>query len=194
MQTYNKNHMIRYIFALAVNCALAYLFCEIDSNPDVVYTWYSGIWHGLFFVPNLVLSWFIDVIYKAECYTDAYNVFYWIFSILSTIIAIFGLLGMGRSKFSWRLNCKGAFARAAKQVKAQYPGEYNLMQPLFMANRLERVKWELWDEASRRSDIMQSFTIVEEEYKLALRKFCHLPHSNSVEDIDERIMDEMFKD
>ena len=68
------------------------------------------------------------------------------------------------------------------------------MQPLFMANRLERVKWELWDEASRRSDIMQSFTIVEEEYKLALRKFCHLPHSNSVEDIDERIMDEMFKD
>ena len=45
-----------------------------------------------------------------------------------------------------------------------------------MANSLERVKWELWDEASRRSNIMQSFSIVEEEYKLALKKFYHPPH------------------
>lgn len=90
--------MVRYVFALIINCALAHLLCEIDSNPDVVYTWYSGIWHGLFFFPNLILSWFTDDIYKAECYTVAYNVFYWIFSIISTIIGALGLLGAGRSR------------------------------------------------------------------------------------------------
>lgn len=87
--------LLRYVFAGVVNCALAHLLCEIDSNPDIVYTWYSGIWHGLFFFPNWVLSWFTDTICKAEVYTVAYNIFHWIFSIISTLIAILGFLGMG---------------------------------------------------------------------------------------------------
>ena len=170
--------LLRFILAGAINCALAYLLCEIDSNPDVVYTWYSGIWHGLFFFPNLILSWFTDTICKAESFTVAYNVFHWIFSIISILIAVFGFLGIGstNNKFFWRLNCKGAFARAARQVRRQYPGEYNLMQPLFMANTLECVKHELLDQAIRQHDIINYMRIVEEEYALALKKFYHPPH------------------
>ena len=51
---------------------LGWLFCDIDS--DKYYTWYSGIWHGLFFIPNLLRSWFGDALYKANNYSTAYNV------------------------------------------------------------------------------------------------------------------------
>lgn len=98
------------------------------------------------------------------------------------------------SRFFWRLNCKGAFARAANRVKAQHPGEFNLMQPLFMANSLEQVKCELWDEATRHQDIMERLSIVKEEYELALKKFYHPPHSHSIEDIEERTLNDLFKD
>ncbi len=94
------------------------------------------------------------------------------------------------SRFFWRLNCKGAFARAAKRVKAQYPRDYNLMQPLFMANSLEYVKSELWDEATRHHDIMRYLSIVNEEYELALKKFYHPLHSNSMDDT----INDLFKD
>ncbi len=60
---------------------LAWWLCDID--PDKTYTWYSGIWHGLWFVPNLIRSWFGGAIYKAEHYTAAYNVWWWIFTIRS---------------------------------------------------------------------------------------------------------------
>ena len=33
---------------------------------------------------------FTDALYKAEHYTAAYNVFYWISSIMSVLITIFG--------------------------------------------------------------------------------------------------------
>ena len=52
-------------------------------DPDKTYTWYSGIWHGMFFISNFIRSWFTDVLYKAESYTEAYNVFWWIFNGLS---------------------------------------------------------------------------------------------------------------
>lgn len=74
---------------------LGWLFCDIAPNKE--YTWYSGIWHGLFFICNLVRSWFSDAIYKAEYYTTAYNVFYWIFSILTIIKFIFS--GSGRREY-----------------------------------------------------------------------------------------------
>lgn len=79
--------IVRILITVLVYCFLGWLLCDID--PDKEYTWYSGIWHGLFFVINLVRSWFTDALYKAEIYTTAYNVFYWIFSILSVLGFLF---------------------------------------------------------------------------------------------------------
>jgi hypothetical protein len=84
---------MRFIFIILFYCVVGWLFCDID--PVKEYTWYSGIWHGLFFVVNFVRSWFTDALYKAESYTTAYNIFYWIFSILSVLGFLFG--GSSRS-------------------------------------------------------------------------------------------------
>ena len=81
----------RILITILVYCFLGWLLCDID--PDKEYTWYSGIWHGMFFVVNLVRSWFTDALYKAEIHTTAYNVFYWIFSILSVLGFLFGGAG-----------------------------------------------------------------------------------------------------
>lgn len=75
------------IFVL-VSGFIGWLLCDIDVEKE--YTWYSGIWHGLFFVTNFIRYLVWDTPYKAELYTSAYNVFYWIFSILSTIGLLFG--------------------------------------------------------------------------------------------------------
>ena len=71
------------VIYFAISIVLAWWLCDID--PAKTYTWYSGIWQGMFFLPNLVRSWFSDALFKAESYTAAYNVLYWIFSILSVI-------------------------------------------------------------------------------------------------------------
>ena len=90
--------MITRIFITILTCCfLGWLLCDID--PDTEYTWFSGIWHGLFFVPNFVRSWFTDAIYKAEDYTAAYNFWYWIFSVLSTLGFIFGGAGNPRREY-----------------------------------------------------------------------------------------------
>lgn len=64
--------MIRFIITALVCCILSRLLCDI--NPDKYYTWYSGIWHGFFFIPNLLRSWFGDALYKANDCSTAYNV------------------------------------------------------------------------------------------------------------------------
>lgn len=76
------------ILRIVIMCLLCAWLCDID--PNKTYTWYSGIWHGSCFPINLVRSWFSDAIYKAEDYTTAYNVFYWICSISSVIACITG--------------------------------------------------------------------------------------------------------
>ena len=89
--------IIRILITILVYCFLGYLLCDID--PDIEYTWYSGIWHGLFFVVNFIRSWFTDALYKAEAYTTAYNVFYWIFSILSVLGFLFGGSSTSRREY-----------------------------------------------------------------------------------------------
>lgn len=79
----------RIILTILVYSFFGWLLCDI--SPDTEYTWYSGIWHGLFFVANFIRSLFTDALYKAEIYTSAYNVFYWIFSVISVL----GFLGGG---------------------------------------------------------------------------------------------------
>ena len=61
---------------IGLGCLLASWICNID--PNETYSWYSGLWHGIFFIPNLIRSWFGDTLYKAELYTSAYNVFWWL--------------------------------------------------------------------------------------------------------------------
>ena len=80
--------ILRILIMILVYSFLGWLLCDIDPNDT--YYWYSGIWHGLFFICNWVRSWFGDALYKAESYTTAYNVFYWIFSIISTVGFVFG--------------------------------------------------------------------------------------------------------
>jgi len=87
--------IIRILISILMCCFLGWLLCDISPNKE--YTWYSGIWHGMFFLINFVRSWFTDALYKAEIYTAAYNVFYWIFSILSVLGVLFG--GAGRRRY-----------------------------------------------------------------------------------------------
>ena len=75
---------------VGVGCLFAHWVCNID--PFETYSWYSGIWHGIFFIPNLVRSWFGDTLYKAELYTTGYNVFWWltvVWMVMSIIISPF---------------------------------------------------------------------------------------------------------
>lgn len=78
---------------LVLSMIASYIFCNI--SPDTTYSWYEGIWHGLFFLPNWMWSGFGDRLYKAEYYTDAYNILWWIFSILTTsfIVWLYNIIG-----------------------------------------------------------------------------------------------------
>lgn len=89
--------LVRLYITIVVYCVLGKLLCDID--PNVEYTWYSGIWHGLFFVANFVRSWFTDALYKAEIYTSGYNVCYWIFSIWTVLGCLFGGAGNVRRRY-----------------------------------------------------------------------------------------------
>lgn len=78
----------RLLVTVLVSGLMGWLLCDIDVDKE--YTWYSGIWHGIFFVPNFIRYLVWDAPYKAELYTIGYNIWYWIFSIVTTISYIFG--------------------------------------------------------------------------------------------------------
>ena len=78
---------MRIVLTILVYCIVGWLFCDID--PVKEYTWYSGIWHGMFFVPNFIRSIFDpDILYKATDYTIMYNVYWWIISVMETIMTL----------------------------------------------------------------------------------------------------------
>ena len=90
-----------------ISIILATLFCKI--NPEETYYWYSGIWHGMFFIPNLLLHcFFSNALYKANVYTMAYNINWWIFTIFSVIyacwwlFAFFSILSALLEKRRWK--------------------------------------------------------------------------------------------
>lgn len=72
------------------------VFCLLSTkisfiNPDKIYYWYSGIWHGIFVVPHWIVSWFSDDIYcKAPNSTTAYSIWWWIVSIFTVLATIGG--------------------------------------------------------------------------------------------------------
>ena len=55
-----------------------------------------------FFFPNWMWSGFGDKLYKAEYYTNGYNIFWWFFSILSTLFVawLYDIVGTIRTVFS----------------------------------------------------------------------------------------------
>ena len=53
------------------------------------------IWHGMFAIPNWVVSWFTDDVYcKAPNSTTAYSVWWWI----SFVLAGLGIIGGGNNR------------------------------------------------------------------------------------------------
>lgn len=88
---------MRLLITIIVYWFFGWLLCDID--PNETYSWYSGIWHGMFFIPNLIRSIFSDAIFKANFYTTAYNVWWWIFTVISCLGTIFGGTGVNRRSY-----------------------------------------------------------------------------------------------
>ncbi len=84
----------RLIIQLLLWMLISYWLCDI--TPNETYSWYSGIWHGMFFVPNFLRSLHSNTLYKAEYYTTAYNIWWWSSTIVLTISFIFGEKGNNR--------------------------------------------------------------------------------------------------
>lgn len=85
--------IIFYIGIFLAFCLLSTKICDI--NPEETYSWYSGIWHGIFVIPHWVVSWFSDDIYcKAPNSTTAYSIFWW----FSFIFMGLGILGGGNRR------------------------------------------------------------------------------------------------
>jgi len=81
--------IIRLIVNLCIYAFLAHLLCNI--NPEETYSWYSGIWHGIFFIPNYMFHDIsADALYKANFYTTAYNIWWWICTIVSSVSFLSG--------------------------------------------------------------------------------------------------------
>ena len=75
------------LIEMVVSMGLSYFVCDI--SPDETYSWYAGIWHGIFFLPNWMWNGFNDdILYKANSYTAAYNFWWWFFSIITTLFIV----------------------------------------------------------------------------------------------------------
>ncbi len=85
--------LMNIVISIGIGCFIASLVCDI--NPERTYSWYSGIWHGVFFIPNLLRHFFDSaILYKANFYTTAYNVWWWI--VVSGIAL--GIIGGGSKR------------------------------------------------------------------------------------------------
>ena len=80
-----KKGCIAIIVVVFLYYLAAYFFCHINSG--VTYTWYSGIWHGIFWFPNLVMSLFSDSIYfKAPLCTTGYSICFYVTIVFCSIL------------------------------------------------------------------------------------------------------------
>lgn len=73
--------LLRFITWLAFGCLMAWI---LSINPFKEYGWFMGMIHGSLAPFNWVISWFSDAWFvKAPLHTTAYNVFWWIFLVIS---------------------------------------------------------------------------------------------------------------
>ena len=74
----------KFVLPMVIACLLAMWICDIE--PGVKYRWLSGIWHGIFVVPNFIRHIITNkVLIMAEKGTEAYYIFFWIFAIATAI-------------------------------------------------------------------------------------------------------------
>lgn len=79
------NFCLAIIMAIGLEIGIAWLICNINAYDS--YSWLSGIFHGLFIVPNFIRHLFNeDILYFAEIHTTAYTIFYWLTAIFITIL------------------------------------------------------------------------------------------------------------
>ena len=68
-----------------LNIIVAFFFCDIETEID--YSWYSGLWHGLCIIGNLILSFFNSSrLLKASDPSIAYYILLGIGIVISVII------------------------------------------------------------------------------------------------------------
>lgn len=84
--------LVQLAIGLLITCILANWLCDI--SPEKTYTWYSGIWQGLWFFPNLIRSLFTDAIFRAHYYTTGYNIWWWIVVVCQCL----GIIGGGSTR------------------------------------------------------------------------------------------------
>ena len=66
---------------LGIEVGIAWLICNINASDT--YSWISGVFHGLFIVPNFIRHLFShDIFFFAEYHTTAYTILYWLIAIL----------------------------------------------------------------------------------------------------------------
>lgn len=80
--------LLGYAIGLAIFCIIAYFIANISYSKE--YSWYMGIWHAIFVVPNFLLHCFYDsdILYYAEQHTTAYSIFFWLVFIFGIIPSI----------------------------------------------------------------------------------------------------------
>lgn len=79
------------IVPLFIGVILACWLCNIHDSET--YSWLSGIWHGMFLIPNFIRSLInSDVLYKAVHYTTMYNIFWWLVSAMEVIMTLPAIL------------------------------------------------------------------------------------------------------
>lgn len=74
-------NMIVVGLAVGIGILFAKWLCNIDSEDT--YSWISGIWHGIFVVPNYVR--YImnsEILFKAAAYSTMYNILWWLVVVL----------------------------------------------------------------------------------------------------------------
>ena len=78
----------------------AHFFCNI--SPNDTYCWYHGIYHGICFFPNWVMSWFSDRLWMGDIETNtiAYNLFFKLFGDISLIVILIMIVGLVASIMS----------------------------------------------------------------------------------------------
>lgn len=70
----------------------AHFFCNI--SPNDTYCWYHGIYHGICFFPNWVMSWFSDRLWTAGIDNTAYTLFFKLFGDISLIVILVMIVGL----------------------------------------------------------------------------------------------------
>ena len=86
-------YIVCLVISLVFMCVIAAWLCNID--PEKTYSWYSGVWQGLFCIPNWIRSFIYNgVLCKAIHFTPGYNFCWWIMLIIS-ILGILGIRGKG---------------------------------------------------------------------------------------------------